>query len=136
MPQWLLTSLLVGMGGFAGSLARYGLSLASQRFAFSLPIGTLGANLLGCFAIGIIAEVASATKALTPELRLLLATGFCGGFTTMSSFVYETAQMAKAHEYFYAVLYLGATIVGSMLAFGIGSVLVKLVLKSTGGLWN
>ena len=136
MPTWLLSSLLVGVGGFAGSLARYGLSLACQRFSFTLPIGTLGANLLGCFAIGIIAEAAAATEALTPALRLLLATGFCGGFTTMSSFVYETVQMARAHEYFFAAVYLGVTIAGSVLAFGIGSVLVKLVLKSTGGLWN
>ena len=136
MPTWLLTSLLVGTGGFAGSLARYGLSLACRNADSPLPIGTLGANVLGCFAIGLIAEAAAATEALTPELRLLLATGFCGGFTTMSSFVYETAQMARAHEYFHATLYLGATIAGSALAFGVGSILVKLVVKSTGGLWN
>lgn len=136
MPQWLLTSLLVGLGGFTGSLARYGLSVASQRFSLSLPVGTFGANVLGCLTIGIIAEMAAATEALSPALRLLLATGFCGGFTTMSSFVYETVQMARAHEYVYAVAYLAATIAGSILAFGAGTALVKLVLKSTGGLWN
>jgi CrcB protein len=86
--------------------------------------------------IGLIAEASAATEALTPELRLLLATGFCGGFTTMSSFMYETVQMARAQEYMHAAIYLGATIAGSALAFGIGSILVKLVLKSTGGLWN
>jgi fluoride exporter len=129
-------SALVGLGGLAGSVARYGLSLLAQRLSFEWPAGTLAANLVGCFLIGAIAELAGRGDSLSPEARLLLATGFCGGFTTMSSFVYEAAQFLKSGEYFNASLYFGATLAGSMVAFFVGVVLVRLFIKSAGALWN
>ncbi len=132
MPHPFTACLLVGSGGLVGSLARYGLSLAAQRFSLDWPIGTLAANTLGCFLIGVLAEAAARGQGLSPEARLLLATGFCGGFTTLSSLVYEAVQMLKAGDTFHASFYLGGTILFSMVAFLGGVLLVKLIQKSTG----
>ena len=98
MKQAILNCVLVGMGGFAGSVLRYLLALLLQRQAFVLPVGTLAANLAGCFILGGVVQLAAPMLALSPEVRLLLATGFCGGFTTMSSMVYETAQFLREGE--------------------------------------
>ena len=128
--------LLVGLGGMVGSVSRYGLSLLSQRFASDWPLGTWVANLLGCFFIGAIMEVSTRGETLTPEARLLLATGFCGGFTTMSSMIYETAQMMRAAEYLHAAVYVGATFVLSMVAFFLGVAASRFAMKGAGGLWS
>jgi CrcB protein len=129
-------SLLVGLGGFAGSVSRYGLSVASQRFSIEWPIGTLAANVLGCLAIGIIAGVSARGDAVTPEMRLAAATGFCGGFTTMSSMIYETAEMIRATEYLHAALYAAGTFLLSMTAFVTGVMAVRILVKIGGGLWS
>jgi fluoride exporter len=132
----LIASALVGTGGFAGSVARYALTVFCQRLSVEWPFGTVAANVLGCFVIGFITALSDRTEVLSPATRLLLATGFCGGFTTMSSMVYETAQMLRSSDYFHASLYLGATLIGSMLAFVIGVVVVRFLIKGTGGLWS
>ena len=129
-------SLLVGVGGFAGSIARYGLSVTSQRFSIEWPIGTLAANVLGCLAIGILTGLSSRGETLSPELRLALATGFCGGFTTMSSMIYETAEMIRASEYLHATLYASGTFLLSMATFVAGVTAVGVFIKIGGGLWN
>jgi CrcB protein len=136
MPKALYFSLMVGLGGFAGALARYGLSLVCQRGSIVFPLGTLSANLLGCLFIGIIAQLAAETNWIPPALRLLLATGFCGGFTTLSAFAFETAQFAKSAEWFLAGAYVLATLIGAVLAFALGSLLIVLLLKGPGALWN
>jgi fluoride exporter len=136
MRQTLFNSFLVGLGGFVGSIARYGLALLLQGYSLVMPAGTLAANLAGCFVIGCVAELAAPLPLLTPGTRLLLGTGFCGGFTTMSSMIYEMAQFLREGEYFHAGVYLTLTLAGSLALFFIGGVLVKLVIKSTGGIWN
>jgi len=116
--------LLVGLGSMIGGVSRYGMSLLTQNAsAFSLPWGTLGSNLLGCLLIGLIAGFGGRSELLSSEMRLLLATGFCGGFTTMSSFVYELGQFVQDKEYFYASTYFVATLAGAGLAFALGLVL-------------
>lgn len=129
-------SLLVGFGGFAGSVARYGLSVASQRFSIEWPIGTLAANVLGCLAIGILTGLSARGETLSPEIRLALATGFCGGFTTMSSMIYETAEMLRASEYLHAAFYAAVTFLSSLAAFVAGVMAVRILVKIGGGLWN
>jgi fluoride exporter len=129
-------SILVGLGGFAGSVARYGLSVASQRFSFEWPAGTLAANVLGCLLIGIITALSARGETLSPEVRLALGTGFCGGFTTLSSLIYETAAMIRASEYLYAALYAAGSLLLSMTAFGVGVVTIRVLIKLGGGLWN
>ncbi len=122
----LIPFLYVGLGGFVGAMMRFGASLATAGWSISLPLGTLVSNGLGCFLIGVLASVAAATDAVSPNARLFLATGLCGGFTTMSSFVYELAEYLRTEDYLMGALYFGATIVGSVLMFYLGSVIVSL----------
>ena len=128
--QTLLPFLAVGLGSMAGGISRYGLTLATQNVsAFSLPYGTLISNLAGCLLIGLIAALGAKTELLSAELRLLLATGFCGGFTTLSSFIYELAQFVQDKEYFFASSYFVATLAGAALAFALGLALGGLILR-------
>ena len=119
--QFLLPMLMVGLGSMLGGVSRYGMSLLTQNVsAFSLPYGTLLSNLAGCLLIGVIAGFGDRTELMSTEMRLLLATGFCGGFTTMSSFVYELGQFVQDKEYFFASTYFVATLAGAGLAFALG----------------
>jgi len=132
---WIL-SLLVGAGGFAGSVARYGLSITAQRLSIEWPVGTLAANVLGCLVIGIITAVFARGETLSPETRLVLATGFCGGFTTMSSLVYETAAMIRASEYLHAFMYAAGTFFLSLAAFAVGVLGFRIIIRIGGGVWS
>lgn len=129
MLQRALPYLLVGLGGLVGSICRYGTTLIMTRASFSMPYGTLASNIAGCLVIGIVAEITAAGELLSPHTRLLLATGFCGGFTTLSSLIYELAQMIKDGEWLYALLYLNGTLVGAALAFVVGVACVKTALR-------
>ena len=126
----ILPFVYVGLGSMLGGVSRYGLSLATQNYAvMSMPLGTLVSNIAGCLLIGLITGIASTSQLLSTEMRLLLATGFCGGFTTMSSFVYELGQFVQDKEYFYASFYFVATMAGAGLAFVLGLYLSALVLR-------
>jgi len=130
MLRAFLPFVFVGIGSMAGGMSRYGLTLATQNVsAFSIPYGTLISNLAGCLFIGLIAGVGGRTELLSTEMRLLLATGFCGGFTTMSSFVYELGQYAQDKEYFFASSYFVATLAGAGLAFVAGLLISSLLFK-------
>ena len=122
--------LIVGTGGFIGTILRYLLGLAAQRFSFTFPHGTLWANFLGCLALGIITTLATETEVLSPTSRLFLTTGICGGFTTMSTFTYETFRFAQDAEYGYAALYCVGTVAGCAAMFYLGLLAVKVVLKA------
>lgn len=126
----LLPLFLVGLGSMLGGASRYGMTLLTQNVsAFSLPYGTLLSNLGGCLLIGIVAGVGGKTEVLSTEIRLLLATGFCGGFTTMSSFIYEVGQFVQDKEYFFASTYFIATLAGAGLAFALGLLISATVLR-------
>ena len=128
--QSILPFLLVGLGSMAGGVSRYGLTLATQNVsAFSLPYGTLLSNLAGCLLIGLLAGFGAKTGLMSSEMRLLLATGFCGGFTTMSSFIYELGQFVQGREYFFASTYFVVTLVGAGLAFMLGLLISNLVMR-------
>lgn len=127
MSQGLLGVLYVGIGGFIGATARYLLSLATAGISFTVPWGTLLSNALGCFAIGVVAALAADSDAVPPGARLFLATGLCGGFTTMSSFVYELAQYIRTGELLPGTLYFGGTLAGSIALFYAGLALVAVV---------
>lgn len=128
--QFLIPFLVVGLGSMAGGMSRYGLSLATQNVsAFSMPYGTLLSNLIGCLVIGLLAGLGAKTELMSSELRLLLATGFCGGFTTMSSFIYELGQFVQDKEYFFASTYFAATLAGAAIAFMLGLAVSSLLLR-------
>ena len=124
----LVPFVLVGLGGTVGSLLRYGFTLMLQRWAITIPCGTLTANLAGCFVIGIVTEGAARGGLITPNTRLLLATGFCGGLTTMSSFIYESGKFAQESEWFLGFLYFGGTLIGCMAAYVAAVALVRVVI--------
>ena len=119
--QSFIAFAMVGAGSMIGGISRYGMTLATRDLApFGLPWGTLLSNLLGCLLIGFIAGLGAKSELMSTEARLLLATGFCGGFTTMSSFVYELSQYVQDKEYFFASGYFVATLAGAGLAFMLG----------------
>jgi len=130
MTQAILPFIYVGVGGFVGAMLRYATTLATQNFSLTFPYGTLFSNLIGCFVIGIIAEIAADSDVISSEMRLFLAAGVCGGFTTLSSMIYELVLLLKDREVFFASIYFAATFVGALLSFYLGSLLVSIVLKS------
>jgi CrcB protein len=126
----ILPFVYVGLGSMLGGVSRYGMTLITQNYAvLSIPLGTLISNLAGCLLIGLIAGIGATSQVLSTEMRLLLATGFCGGFTTMSSFVYELGQFIQDKEYFYASSYFAATLMGAGLAFVLGLLISEWLLR-------
>jgi len=96
----LINATLVGAGGFLGAVLRYGLSGLVHREVplATFPYGTLAVNLLGCFMIGAAAGLAQSRQLLGPELRTFALIGLLGGFTTFSTFGYETFSMLRDDE--------------------------------------
>lgn len=125
----VLPFLAVGCGGFVGSVLRYALSLACQRYSATFPHGTLWANLLGCLTLGAVTALAAKAGGLSPAARLLLATGVCGGFTTMSTFTYELYKFLEDAEYLYAAGYFSLTVAGCLAAFFLGLAGFSLLAK-------
>ena len=126
----ILPFVYVGLGSMLGGVSRFGMTLVTQNYAaLTIPFGTLISNLAGCLLIGLVAGLGATTQVLSTEMRLLLATGFCGGFTTMSSFVYELGQFIQDKEYFYASSYFVATLAGAGLAFVLGLLISELVMR-------
>jgi len=101
MKAALINSLVVGSGGFLGAVARYGLSglVHRQLPLTTFPYGTLAVNLLGCFLIGLVAGLAESRQLFGPEFRVFILIGVLGGFTTFSTFGYETFAMIHDDEY-------------------------------------
>jgi len=103
--------LLVALGGSLGSVARY----LSHKYISSLsshpfPTGTLLVNIIGCLLIGLLYGLSVKQNYLTPEFRLLLMTGFCGGFTTFSAFTLEGMNLLHQHRVFLFLLYFAASV--------------------------
>ncbi len=92
--------LVVGAGGFLGSIMRYVISGLSYRFIphASFPYGTLVVNVLGCFFIGLVSGLAESRQIFSPNFRLFVMLGFLGGFTTFSTFGYETYALMRDME--------------------------------------
>ncbi|NTV08181.1 MAG: fluoride efflux transporter CrcB, partial [Chlorobium limicola] len=116
----------VGAGGFVGSVFRYLVALAVPFTAGGFPYATLSVNLFGSFLIGFISELALSSTIISPETRLLLTTGFCGGFTTFSTAMYETMGLARDGEALYASLYVAGSIAGGMVCLLSGTLAAKL----------
>lgn len=129
MIKLLLPLVYVGFGGFLGAVFRYLTTLATQGVSITFPYGTLVSNVLGCFVIGIVATLAMGSTLLSTEARLFLATGICGGYTTLSSLVYELAKFIDDGEILNASIYFAATFVGAVIAFYLGTWLATLLLR-------
>ena len=91
---------IVGVGSFLGGSSRYAVSQAMKMLLGSAtPLGTLTVNVVGCFLIGLLSAFSADSRWLSPSLRLILITGFCGGFTTFSTFMNENAAMLRGGDY-------------------------------------
>lgn len=119
--------LLVFLGGGLGSMCRYGLGLFAKTYLKwgSFPVGTFLANLLGCFVIGLVVAWLSKHQQLNSYAYLLFATGFCGGFTTFSSFALENQSLLKSGDYLVFLLYFLSTCVLGILALVLGMAWVR-----------
>ena len=118
MSAWLL----VAVGGALGSVLRYGLGrwLMHGAPVQAFPYGTLAVNLLGCLAIGLVAEFLLLQRILAPQPRLLLQTGILGGFTTFSAFGLETVLMLRREQWLTAATYVSTSVLGGLLAVWLG----------------
>jgi CrcB protein len=117
---------LVAIGGALGALARWGFSSYVQRFAELFPIGTLSVNIVGSLLLGFIMASSKYYGAFPRNWRLLLATGFCGSFTTFSTFSYETFTLLLDAP-LYGILNLTLNIIGGLAAIYTGYLLAGVI---------
>jgi len=118
----------IALGGLAGTLARYALQGWLQPRAGAFPVGTLAVNVLGSLALGFIARLGTGSAVLNPEVRAGLTIGFCGGFTTMSTFSYETVALLNDGQLWRAGLYAGGSVLGCLTAVYAGAALANRLL--------
>ena len=112
---------LIAIFGALGTLARYGLQgLVQLRAGSAFPYGTLLINLSGCFFLGLIGQFTMNRMVLPAEWRVAVAVGFFGGFTTFSSFGWETAKMLEDGEWLRATTYVAASVVAGLLLSVVG----------------
>lgn len=115
----------IAVGGVLGTLARYEIQqLLPLRSPASFPTGTLLVNLTGSLVLGLVMGVAAGTG-LDPRLRVALSVGFCGAFTTMSTFGLETTTLLGAGQLGRAGVYVAMTVVGSIAAAALGVVVAQ-----------
>lgn len=124
------TIFLVGMGGFVGSVLRYLLSgyVQQQVKSIGLPHGTIVVNIIGCFIIGFLSQVADYRGVFTTESRTFVFVGVLGGFTTFSSFTNETMNLLQKAEKELALLNIGVQIIFGLLAIWVGRMMAALLL--------
>src|SRR5512140_2273966 len=130
MPS-LLSVLYVALGGALGSVSRYLLGTWTQSVTKSIdfPYGTLTVNLIGCFVIGFLSQLAEARGAFTSESRAFVFIGILGGFTTFSSFGNDTINLARGGEFWNALANIGLNVVIGLLAVWLGRMVAYLVWK-------
>jgi CrcB protein len=107
--------IAVSVGGVLGCLLRWCLALFLNRYFPAIPPGTLAANLIGCYIIGMALAFFTAHPAFAPEWRLLITTGFCGGLTTFSTFSAEIVTLLQSGRPLWALGAVGAHLLGSLL---------------------
>jgi len=120
--------LLIGTGGFIGSVARYLVSRLNNRIDWlSIPIGTLTVNVLGSLLIGFLIGISEKSPILTVEWRMFLMVGLCGGFTTFSSFSGENLMLMRNGQFLSLFLYTGLSILLGFTAVYLGYMSTRLL---------
>lgn len=121
--------IAVGGGAAAGAWLRWWLGMLLNPVFPTLPLGTLAANLLGGWLMGLAMGFLSHFESLAPEIRLLLTTGFLGGLTTFSTFSAETATLISHEQYGWTAAIAAAHVIGSVLMTLVGAAMVGMLLK-------
>ena len=121
----MLNCLMVGIGGFIGSVCRYLIGLLSVETNSGFPVKTMLINVAGAFLIGLITALAVKNKDLNEQVVLLLKVGVCGGFTTFSTFAYETTDLMKNGHAVSALIFVCASVILGVLAVYAAQMLVK-----------
>jgi CrcB protein len=120
--------LLIGLGAVFGANSRYWLTqLFADRFGLAFPSGTLFINISGSLLLGFLLTLIGQRFVADPGLRLLLGTGFLGAYTTFSTFSYDTVILLERGDWLPALLYAGASLLGSVFAAYVGIVLARLL---------
>ena len=121
------TLLLVGAGGFLGSVSRFLASrLIQSNLPSAFPFGTFFVNITGCLLIGIIYGFSDRSSLLTPGWKMFLAAGFCGGFTTFSTFANENLALLRDGNFFHFALYSGLSVFLGITATFFGVLITKI----------
>lgn len=120
----MLNCIFVGIGGFIGSVLRYLVGMIPLNSSTEFPFNTLIINVLGSFVIGLIIAV-SDNKNINPQLMLLLKVGVCGGFTTFSTFAYETSELIQNGSIMLSLTYIITSFVLSIAAVFLAQALIK-----------
>ena len=117
--------ILVGIGSGIGGICRYLISLAMNHGGYGFPWGTFTVNVAGCLLIGILWGATSRIQSISPALLLFLMVGFCGGFTTFSTFSKEGLTLLQTDNYMLFTLYVLGSVVIGIMAVGIGYLVTK-----------
>jgi fluoride exporter len=121
------TLIFIGAGGFLGSVSRFLASRFLQNsFASAFPFGTFFVNITGCLLIGLIYGFSERTSLLTQGWKMFLAIGFCGGFTTFSTFANENLALLRDGAYFHFFIYTGLSVFLGIFATFLGVTITKL----------
>ena len=120
--------LLIGAGGFIGSVARYLVSRLNTHVDWlAVPVGTLAVNVLGSLVIGVLMGIAEKSPILNVELRMFLMVGLCGGFTTFSTFAGENLTLMRNGQFLALFLYTGLSILLGFTAVYLGFISTRLL---------
>jgi len=119
--------MAVGIGAAVGAWIRWGLGIVLNPVFPTLPLGTLAANLGGGLLMGVAMELITRHSVMSPELRLLMTTGFLGGLTTFSTFSAEVTNLLLRREFFWGAVAIGVHVAGSVLLTIAGIILARLV---------
>ncbi len=124
----LKTILIVGTGGFIGSVMRYLVQFYIEKgMSSTFPLGTLIANIAGSFIIGMVFAIAEKGNLLNSEWRIFLTVGICGGFTTFSAFAYNNFTMIKEHSFGQLFINVGGNIFLGILAVYLGIIVIRAI---------
>ena len=118
--------IAVGIGAAAGAWLRWWMGLLMNPFLPALPLGTLAANLVGGYLMGIALGIFSHFASLPVEARLLITTGFLGGLTTFSTFSAEAVTLLTRQQYGWAAVHISSHVLGSLAMTGLGILTVSL----------
>lgn len=121
------TLLFIGGGSFLGGIARYLVKVGCGKLfpAATLPLGTLVANVAGCFLIGLFYGIASRHTTMSQDMLMFLTVGFCGGFTTFSTFMNENISMLQTGDFFNSLIYAVLSLILGLVFLYLGALVSK-----------